>query len=524
MSKFHSVLSRRDFMKALGLAGAGLGAAAATTPVFHDLDELASAPTNTRQRAWWIKEIDHPTQDVDWSIVHRHHGFHSAQSSVMVSRYLPGGPDEYRALKAAAGDGQIDGIKASTPGQTLRDYALKNAAGGVRAFGREDSTGGTMSRLNRAKTPEELGVPKWQGTPEENTKMMRAAMVFFGASDIGASEMDEHHKELIGIYGDNISYSYWPFGSSSKWPPPDSVTQPMVMRDVPKFSYDPATSTTTIPSNIPLYSLSYTIPQANEAERTAPASALFGAANTSRYRLRENVRGCTQAFIKGLGYQSLNDTPYRGIPSGFGCALSGLIEGTRHTMMFVSPEHGSTVGIFDLLTDLPVEPTKPIDAGIWNFCHSCGVCADYCPSGSIEPKGGREPTYEPWPSNITPYYPVLPGMGWSPQASGTSEYYKLGRKTYWSDMPGCRIYRDSLPHGCNLCMGACVFNRGQGAMIHDVVRATMATTGVFNSFFASMHGTFGYGLKEGEEKEEWWNMSLPSYGYSTTVGAKHGGY
>ena len=30
MSKFHSVVSRRDFMKGLGLAGAGLGAAAAT--------------------------------------------------------------------------------------------------------------------------------------------------------------------------------------------------------------------------------------------------------------------------------------------------------------------------------------------------------------------------------------------------------------------------------------------------------------------------------------------------------------
>jgi hypothetical protein len=35
MSKFHSTVSRRTFMKGLGLAGAGLGTAAATAPVFH---------------------------------------------------------------------------------------------------------------------------------------------------------------------------------------------------------------------------------------------------------------------------------------------------------------------------------------------------------------------------------------------------------------------------------------------------------------------------------------------------------
>jgi hypothetical protein len=37
MSKFHSIVSRRDFMKVLGIAGAGLGATAATAPVFHDV-------------------------------------------------------------------------------------------------------------------------------------------------------------------------------------------------------------------------------------------------------------------------------------------------------------------------------------------------------------------------------------------------------------------------------------------------------------------------------------------------------
>jgi histidinol-phosphate/aromatic aminotransferase/cobyric acid decarboxylase-like protein len=48
MGKFHSTVSRRTFMKGLGLAGAGIGAAAAAAPVFHDLDEVSSPTTPGR--------------------------------------------------------------------------------------------------------------------------------------------------------------------------------------------------------------------------------------------------------------------------------------------------------------------------------------------------------------------------------------------------------------------------------------------------------------------------------------------
>jgi hypothetical protein len=69
-----------------------------------------------------------------------------------------------------------------------------------------------------------------------------------------------------------------------------------------------------------------------------------------------------------------------------------------------------------------------------------------------------------------------------------------------------------------------VFNGANSAMIHQVVKATASTTGIFNSFFANMHDFMGYGLKEGDEVEKWWHSSLPAYGFDSTVYARDMGY
>lgn len=73
MNKFHSTVNRRDFMKGLGLAGAGIGAAAAAAPVFHDLDEAAASPQSALKRPWYISENDfgNATVPIDWGIVRR---------------------------------------------------------------------------------------------------------------------------------------------------------------------------------------------------------------------------------------------------------------------------------------------------------------------------------------------------------------------------------------------------------------------------------------------------------------------
>jgi disulfide bond formation protein DsbB len=73
MAKYHSTLSRREFLKALGLGGAGLGASAALGSVapwsgqpVRDLDEMIASPSATFVRPSWVKEVDKPTVEVNW--------------------------------------------------------------------------------------------------------------------------------------------------------------------------------------------------------------------------------------------------------------------------------------------------------------------------------------------------------------------------------------------------------------------------------------------------------------------------
>ncbi|MEN8615437.1 twin-arginine translocation signal domain-containing protein, partial [Dehalogenimonas sp. THU2] len=72
MPKFHSTISRRDFMKALGLAGAGLGATAAFAPSFVDLDDATSA--GAIAKPWFQKELEFETlarAEIDWNVLQR---------------------------------------------------------------------------------------------------------------------------------------------------------------------------------------------------------------------------------------------------------------------------------------------------------------------------------------------------------------------------------------------------------------------------------------------------------------------
>ena len=72
--KRRSTMSRRAFMKVLGLGGAAAGAATLAAPVFHDLDEVMASPIAERKLPFWAKEVDKPTVEIDWKRMQRFDG------------------------------------------------------------------------------------------------------------------------------------------------------------------------------------------------------------------------------------------------------------------------------------------------------------------------------------------------------------------------------------------------------------------------------------------------------------------
>jgi epoxyqueuosine reductase len=124
MSKYHSTISRREFIKALGLGGAGFAAAAITPPVFHDLDEVIASPQALWKRPSWVKEVDKPTTEIDWKIMKRF-DYHFVMWAAGLQIAL--GPEQYDEVFRAQKVNITKWITQNKTGFTLADYALANA-------------------------------------------------------------------------------------------------------------------------------------------------------------------------------------------------------------------------------------------------------------------------------------------------------------------------------------------------------------------------------------------------------------
>lgn len=473
MSKFHSVVSRRDFMKGLGLAGAGLGAAAAASPVFNDLDELAASANDHMKLPWYVKERDYedPTTPIDWDTLQR---YDVTKRDCRPSLFAT--PEEAKVL--------IDYTKEEFPGWEpgaggngdQRIDALGIGAGFL-AFGlMSDLETGKVVNLHSLlgrQSPLLHGppeIPKWQGTPEENLQLVRAAVRFFGGNEVGCVPLNEKTKKLI--WAKHIPGQVCPF-----MPPLDGVTGPvpLVYEDVDKAYM---TDKKLVIPNKCEWVLVWTLRQSQDLTRRM-LGVMENAAVFIAYSRIAIVENRIQVFLHGLGYQGLGGGTGEWGPAGAFATLAGMGELGRISYT-ITPKYGVTVrGMNRMITDLPLAPTKPIDAGMRKFCYTCGICADACPFGSIE-KG--EPSWEtelPW------------------QNSG----YEAWRCDY-----------SKCPH-CPVCQGTCPFNSLEGSVIHDILKGTIATTPIFNGFFTNMHKTFGYGRKS---TDDWWNLDRPQFDYDST--------
>ena len=96
------------------------------------------------------------------------------------------------------------------------------------------------------------------------------------------------------------------------------------------------------------------------------------------------------AFIKQLGYPARPHTPgteYDMMVTPVAID-AGLGEQGRHSVL-ITPELGSNFRPAVITTSLPIKTDKPIRFGAGDFCRTCKICAENCPSGAIS-HGDRE--------------------------------------------------------------------------------------------------------------------------------------
>ncbi len=511
MSKFHSSVTRRDFMKALGFGAAGIGAAAATAPVFHDLDEVISAPTSTKALPWYVKERElmNPTTEIDWSLLKRPDNRYAVQGDLARSHYPS--YDRYNDARAAGSAKREERYAANEPGYDHKWRALNNGKSD-----RADHPDFTMAGLDPdalGDSAADMGLPNWTGTPEEARRLMTAAIRYFGIAYVGFAELNSQYRDKIVMYTTRSDRNARA-GDTLDIRNADRYVYEDVPRAFQRKHTGFAGSDLVIPTK-PVTALVLASSQANELRKTN--AIMSNTNNPSPDNMHGSIEVRLSRFLHALGgYQLFGQTGHQSMPINAGVAtcMMGLGEQARQNNYALSVEVGPAYNPLTMLCDLVVEPTKPVDAGMWKFCHTCAICAQQCPSDSISVE--KEPSYE------------------IPLTEGRPTVYKTpGAKLFWINMVSCRMYtsefdgcapKEVLPNdhgGGRSCYAVCPFGEDRAALAHNLIRATAATTSLFNGFFASMADVFGTG-QTALRPDDWWDMELPALAMPTHIRATKG--
>ncbi len=455
--------TRREFLKDMGLLGAGV----TMTPVLGDAlmsaeqfdNDWKPAPLN---RPAWVKTVDKPTSEVDWVKVQRYSEMKTLRHE---PQYIP--KERYdKLIKDVQQANLALFLKENKPGYTLKDFALQAAAGqgaGAQSFlGPKDVV-----------TPDKRGVPKWTGTPEEAAQVVTAALRHIGAATIGFVQLDTNTTE-------KLIYSHDPDNKELVIADVDQPAENDKQRIIPKKART---------------AIVYTVQMSQETLKRAPT--VLGSQTTSlTYTLNRSIQLRIQTFLIGLGYMALGEasTNALAIAPALG-VMAGLGELTRYNRL-LTPEHGPNVRVFKVLTDLPIAPTKPIDFGIWSFCHACTKCADACPSKAL---------------SFGPASWEVRG-GWN----------NPGHRAFFEDSVLCRNFQYQAGTNCGLCFAACPFASKNKAFMNAFRNAMASTVPVFDGVLRTLDdllygapGASGVALKD---PEAWWKLDLPEYGMDSTQG------
>jgi len=491
--KNHSTVSNGERMKNLGLNDER----ADEGSKFQDLDDVISSSKAEWKRPWWVRWVDEPTVEVDWDGMERFDATKIQQ--VSWRKYV--GEEKVKELNKRREEKTRQWIIEQRPGYTLRARALDISGGQAGSVGvtfrgswtqySPEETGKSgyytkdviHSKLRdparaRPLSPEEQGVPRWEGNPEENARMIRSVLRHFGADQVGFVELNERHRKLIyavdALEGKRLEFE----NVERAYETEEKRVIPEKARWVIVFSVQMAEEL---------------LKRRSGLAPTAFSSSASGAA----YGRARNIMDRIQVFLHVLGYQGLMGTWFNGL--GIAPALgvmAGLGELSRLNRL-ISPEHGPLQRVFKIVTDLPLAPTKPINAGIMDFCRTCKVCAEKCPADVLSKE--TEPTWEP-----------------------VGPWNNPGHKTWYEDSTACRTWWAISTMGCITCFAVCPFSKKDKSFMHHIVKATIAVNpmmrGVVNNMITRMDSVFGY--QKQRDLEKWWELNMPRYGSPNLKGTQ----
>lgn len=152
------------------------------------------------------------------------------------------------------------------------------------------------------------------------------------------------------------------------------------------------------------------------------------------------------AFIRGLGYPARAHVP----PASYDLIVppilvdAGLGQQGRHGFV-ITPEFGANFRAAVVTTSFPMAVDRPIGFGVDEFCRTCKICAEQCPSGSISfaesNEGMNTRGYRHWEINQTSCF------------------------NFWEQAMG--------PTGCRLCITTCPYSR-KNNWVHGLARSASA--------------------------------------------------
>ena len=405
-------------------------------------------------------------QEINWDQMKRFSEWRTVRGSF--AEYV--GAEHDLRVTALQNENLDKWLKQNKPGYTLKDRALSNAAS-------QGAAAQSFLPPKDIQGPDKLGVPKWNGTPEEASGMVTAALRHLGAGTVGFVELDSRTTEKL-IYAED------PDKKEMLIADVDQPAENDKQRIIPKKAR---------------WVIVWTIPMSQETMKASPT--VMGQMTTQlTYTENRNVQIRLQYFLGSLGYMGLGEyaTNALGIAPALG-TMAGLGEMSRLNRM-VSPEWGPIARVFKMITDLPLAPTKPINAGVMEFCKVCKRCAQFCPCKALSL--ATEPTWDirgPWNNP--------------------------GHKAYFEDSVSCRTYWREVGTNCGICFSACPFASKNMAFYDAFRNALISKAPVFDNalkIVADLMSPLPSYRKMGDpliNPEDWWKrLDLPIRGYNSSRG------